>query len=177
MTTETRQVWIPPSLLTREKALCSERSKPTIPMLSSQHCQRLPGCIPLPLWVQGQRRNNKQQRLFTVAPTANCQYLHALLCQETNVPSTLDSVQPSAAARLHKISHSYSSHSQHCSICPVTFPTHHVNKVTSDLRDESHMPMGGDKQGRDRIHVTALYPSPSSFKNRTQKSPDASIAK
>lgn len=71
-------------------------------MLSSQHCQRFPGCIPLPLWVQGQRSNNKQQRLFTVAPTANCLYQHALHCQETNVPSTLDSTQPSAAARLHK---------------------------------------------------------------------------
>jgi len=145
--------------------------KQMIPMLSSQHCQRFPGRSPLYLWVQGQFNNNKQQWLFTTAPIANYQYQRALHCQYPRL-------YPALCSWLFvQISHSYSSYSQCCSICPVIFPTHHVNKVTSDLRDESHVPMGGDKWGRDRIYVTALYPSPSSFSNRTQKSPDASIAK
>lgn len=158
---------MPSSLQTQEKALYLERSKQIIPMPSSQHCQRFPGFIPSDSCVQGQCSNNKQQWLFTVPPAAKYQYQHAPHCQETSVSSTLASSQPSAAACLHSSSHSYSSHSQHCSTCPVIFPTHHVNKVTSDLRDESHMPMGGDKWGRDRINITALYPFPSSFRNRT----------
>lgn len=170
---------MPSSLQTQEKAPCLGGSKQIIPMPSSQHCQRFPGFIPSHSWsVQGQCSNNKRQWLFTVPPAAQYQYQHALYCQETSAPSTLAYSQPSAAACLHSFSHSYSSHSQHCSTCPVIFPTHHVNKVTSDLRDESHMPMGGDKWGGDRINVTALYPFPSSFRNRiTQKSPDASTAK
>lgn len=156
---------MPSSLQTQEKAPCLGGSK----LFQCCHLSIARGFQVSFLHTHEVSRV-KQQWLFTVPPAAQYQYQHALHCQETSAPSTLAYSQPSAAACLHSFSHSYSSHSQHCSTCPAIFPTHHVNKVTSDLRDESHMPMGGDKWGGDRINSSLPLPQLLQKQNNTKKS-------